>query len=138
MSLPPYHRSQPLRQNTCSRGNQVCGGDSCAKLRDLLNGLLFLYTNAMCFLSNKILLLPLCADIVTPNGLNVKKFSAVHEFQNLHAQSKNRIQEFVRGHFYGSDGDLTSSHLTKFSINLRISNQLISFTKKKKLFHIPH
>lgn len=42
------------------------------------------------------------ADIVTPNGLNVKKFSAVHEFQNLHAQSKNRIQEFVRGHFYGS------------------------------------
>uniref|UniRef100_A0A8P4KQZ2 Glycogen [starch] synthase n=1 Tax=Dicentrarchus labrax TaxID=13489 RepID=A0A8P4KQZ2_DICLA len=41
------------------------------------------------------------ANIVTPNGLNVKKFSAVHEFQNLHAQSKNRIQEFVRGHFYG-------------------------------------
>uniref|UniRef100_A0AAQ6ALT8 Glycogen [starch] synthase n=1 Tax=Amphiprion ocellaris TaxID=80972 RepID=A0AAQ6ALT8_AMPOC len=39
--------------------------------------------------------------VVTPNGLNVKKFSAVHEFQNLHAQSKNRIQEFVRGHFYG-------------------------------------
>ncbi|KAL3054016.1 hypothetical protein OYC64_006361 [Pagothenia borchgrevinki] len=40
-------------------------------------------------------------DIITPNGLNVKKFSAVHEFQNLHAQSKHRIQEFVRGHFYG-------------------------------------
>ncbi|KAM9471527.1 glycogen [starch] synthase, muscle isoform 1-T3 [Salvelinus alpinus] len=40
-------------------------------------------------------------DIITPNGLNVKKFSAMHEFQNLHAQSKNRIQEFIRGHFYG-------------------------------------
>uniref|UniRef100_A0A3Q3ABA6 Glycogen [starch] synthase n=1 Tax=Kryptolebias marmoratus TaxID=37003 RepID=A0A3Q3ABA6_KRYMA len=40
-------------------------------------------------------------DIITPNGLNVKKFSAMHEFQNLHAQSKSRIQEFVRGHFYG-------------------------------------
>uniref|UniRef100_A0A8C8YBP9 Glycogen [starch] synthase n=1 Tax=Prolemur simus TaxID=1328070 RepID=A0A8C8YBP9_PROSS len=40
-------------------------------------------------------------DIVTPNGLNIKKFSAMHEFQNLHAQSKARIQEFVRGHFYG-------------------------------------
>ncbi|XP_044137537.1 glycogen [starch] synthase, muscle-like [Bufo gargarizans] len=40
-------------------------------------------------------------DVVTPNGLNVKKFSAMHEFQNLHAQSKNRIQEFIRGHFYG-------------------------------------
>uniref|UniRef100_A0A8C2X5J7 Glycogen [starch] synthase n=1 Tax=Cyclopterus lumpus TaxID=8103 RepID=A0A8C2X5J7_CYCLU len=46
-------------------------------------------------------LLKRAPDIVTPNGLNVKKFSAVHEFQNLHAQSKNRIQEFVRGHFYG-------------------------------------
>ena len=25
-------------------------------------------------------------DIVTPNGLNVIKFSALHEFQNLHAK----------------------------------------------------
>lgn len=41
------------------------------------------------------------ADVVTPNGLNVKKFSAIHEFQNLHSTSKSRIQEFVRGHFYG-------------------------------------
>ncbi|XP_032288702.1 glycogen [starch] synthase, liver isoform X2 [Phoca vitulina] len=40
-------------------------------------------------------------DVVTPNGLNVKKFSAVHEFQNLHAMYKARIQDFVRGHFYG-------------------------------------
>ncbi|XP_067110272.1 glycogen [starch] synthase, liver [Osmerus mordax] len=40
-------------------------------------------------------------DVVTPNGLNVKKFSAMHEFQNLHSTNKNRIQEFIRGHFYG-------------------------------------
>ncbi|XP_057331627.1 glycogen [starch] synthase [Microplitis mediator] len=40
-------------------------------------------------------------DIITPNGLNVKKFSAIHEFQNLHAVSKEKIHEFVRGHFYG-------------------------------------
>ncbi|KAI9654372.1 MAG: glycogen synthase isoform 1 [Bathelium mastoideum] len=40
-------------------------------------------------------------DGVLPNGLNVKKFSATHEFQNLHQQSKNRIADFVRGHFYG-------------------------------------
>ncbi len=49
--------------------------------------------------------LPRCcfdgSDVVTPNGLNVKKFSAMHEFQNLHATCKARIQEFVRGHFYG-------------------------------------
>ncbi|KAI4802878.1 hypothetical protein KUCAC02_006447 [Chaenocephalus aceratus] len=40
-------------------------------------------------------------DVVTPNGLNVKKFSAMHEFQNLHSTSKACIQEFIRGHFYG-------------------------------------
>ncbi|PNF40546.1 Glycogen [starch] synthase [Cryptotermes secundus] len=40
-------------------------------------------------------------DVITPNGLNVKKFSAIHEFQNLHAISKEKIHEFVRGHFYG-------------------------------------
>lgn len=40
-------------------------------------------------------------DIITPNGLNVKKFSAIHEFQNLHALAKEKINEFVRGHFYG-------------------------------------
>ncbi|EFA05468.1 Glycogen [starch] synthase-like Protein [Tribolium castaneum] len=40
-------------------------------------------------------------DVITPNGLNVKKFSALHEFQNLHAISKEKIHEFIRGHFYG-------------------------------------
>ena len=25
----------------------------------------------------------------------------LHEFQNLHARSKEKINEFVRGHFYG-------------------------------------
>ena len=40
-------------------------------------------------------------DVITPNGLNVKKFAALHEFQNLHALSKEKINDFVRGHFYG-------------------------------------
>ena len=40
-------------------------------------------------------------DILTPNGLNVKKFSALHEFQNLHAKAKEKIHSFIRGHFYG-------------------------------------
>ncbi|XP_055951045.1 glycogen [starch] synthase-like [Argiope bruennichi] len=40
-------------------------------------------------------------DVITPNGLNVKKFSAIHEFQNLHALAKEKIHDFVRGHFYG-------------------------------------
>ncbi|PVU91309.1 hypothetical protein BB561_004472 [Smittium simulii] len=40
-------------------------------------------------------------DGVLPNGLNVIKFSATHEFQNLHQEKKIKINEFVRGHFYG-------------------------------------
>ncbi|KAI9886996.1 MAG: glycogen synthase isoform 1 [Watsoniomyces obsoletus] len=40
-------------------------------------------------------------DGVLPNGLNVVKFSAIHEFQNLHQQAKEKIHDFVRGHFYG-------------------------------------
>ncbi|ODA80449.1 hypothetical protein RJ55_03407 [Drechmeria coniospora] len=49
-------------------------------------------------------------DGVVPNGLNVTKFAAVHEFQNLHQQAKEKIHDFVRGHFYGHydfDGDDT-------------------------------
>jgi len=38
-------------------------------------------------------------DVITPNGLNVKR--DLHEFQILHARCKESINEFVRGHFYG-------------------------------------
>ncbi|KAG0337544.1 glycogen synthase isoform 1 [Podila horticola] len=49
-------------------------------------------------------------DGVLPNGLNVVKFSAMHEFQNLHAVSKDKIHDFVRGHFYGHyDFDLENT-----------------------------
>ncbi|KAK2465047.1 hypothetical protein APHAL10511_003123 [Amanita phalloides] len=49
-------------------------------------------------------------DGVLPNGLNVVKFQAMHEFQNLHATSKAKIHEFVRGHFYGHyDFDLENT-----------------------------
>ncbi|MFQ5490691.1 MAG: glycogen synthase, partial [Phycisphaerae bacterium] len=41
-------------------------------------------------------------DLITPNGLQVEKFAALHEFQNLHAHYKERIHQFVRGHFFGS------------------------------------
>ncbi|KAK6042968.1 starch synthase [Cooperia oncophora] len=40
-------------------------------------------------------------DILTPNGLNVVKFAALHEFQNLHSMAKEKIHNFIRGHFHG-------------------------------------
>ena len=49
-------------------------------------------------------------DGVVPNGLNVVKFQAMHEFQNLHARAKSKINEFIRGHFYGHyDFDLENT-----------------------------
>ncbi|MFN8354290.1 MAG: glycogen synthase [Spirosomataceae bacterium] len=42
------------------------------------------------------------SDIILPNGLNVTRFTALHEFQNLHVQYKDKINEFVMGHFFQS------------------------------------
>ena len=40
-------------------------------------------------------------DGVLPNGLSVTRFRAMHEFQNLHAENKEKIHNFVQGHFHG-------------------------------------
>ena len=49
-------------------------------------------------------------DGILPNGLNVVKFQAVHEFQNLHAIKKEKINDFIRGHFHGNlDFDLDNT-----------------------------
>jgi glycogen(starch) synthase len=40
--------------------------------------------------------------IITPNGLNIQKFAALHEFQNLHKDYKEVIHQFVAGHFFPS------------------------------------
>lgn len=41
-------------------------------------------------------------DVILPNGLNIERFTALHEFQNLHLQYKEQIHEFVMGHFFQS------------------------------------
>lgn len=41
-------------------------------------------------------------DLILPNGLNIQRFIASHEFQNLHLEYKNKIHEFVMGHFFQS------------------------------------
>ena len=40
--------------------------------------------------------------MILPNGLNIQRFAALHEFQNLHRQYKEQIHEFVMGHFFPS------------------------------------
>lgn len=41
-------------------------------------------------------------EVLLPNGLNVEKFAAPHEFQVLHRANKEMIHEFVMGHFFPS------------------------------------
>ncbi len=41
-------------------------------------------------------------DLLLPNGLNIERFVALHEFQNLHRTYKERINQFVLGHFFPS------------------------------------
>jgi glycogen synthase len=41
-------------------------------------------------------------DVILPNGLNIQRFEALHEFQNLHSRYKDQIHEFVMGHFFHS------------------------------------
>jgi glycogen(starch) synthase len=41
-------------------------------------------------------------DVILPNGLNIERFLALHEFQNLHRTYKEKINEFVMGHFFPS------------------------------------
>lgn len=41
-------------------------------------------------------------DMLLPNGFNIQRFAAIHEFQNLHRQYKERIHRFTMGHFFGS------------------------------------
>ncbi len=41
-------------------------------------------------------------DLLLPNGLNIQRFAALHEFQNLHRMFKEKIHEFTIGHFFPS------------------------------------
>ena len=41
-------------------------------------------------------------QVILPNGLNIERFAAVHEFQNLHNRYKAELHEFTMGHFFPS------------------------------------
>ncbi len=41
-------------------------------------------------------------DHIVPNGINIERFTALHEFQNLHKYYKEKIDKFIIGHFFQS------------------------------------
>lgn len=49
-------------------------------------------------------------DMITPNGLNITRYVAYHEVHNRHEVFKDKIHEFVIGHFFNSyDFDLDNT-----------------------------
>ncbi|MDB5325078.1 MAG: putative glycogen synthase, partial [Phycisphaerales bacterium] len=41
-------------------------------------------------------------DVIVPNGLDIKRFEAPHEFQHQHNAIKNALHKFTIGHFFPS------------------------------------
>ena len=41
-------------------------------------------------------------DLILPNGLNIERFEVLHQVQNQHFQYKEKIHDFVMGHFFQS------------------------------------
>jgi len=41
-------------------------------------------------------------EVIVPNGLNITRFEVLHQIQNLHAEFKGKINDFVMGHFFQS------------------------------------
>lgn len=41
-------------------------------------------------------------DLILPNGLNIQRFEVLHQVQNQHLEYKEKIHDFVMGHFFQS------------------------------------
>ena len=41
-------------------------------------------------------------EVILPNGINNIRFEALHQFQNLHAEFKNKIHQFTMSHFFSN------------------------------------
>jgi glycogen(starch) synthase len=83
-------------------------------------------------------------EVILPNGLNIERFVALHEFQNLHVKFKEEIHRFVMAHFFQSyafDLDKTLYFFTSgryeyknkgFDLTLEALSRLNQRLKKEK------
>ncbi|MEO1236694.1 MAG: glycosyltransferase, partial [Planctomycetota bacterium] len=77
-------------------------------------------------------------DVLLPNGLNIERFSAIHEFQNLHRKYKEQIHEFTIGHFFPSysfDLDSTLYMFTSGRYEYRNKGMDVTIEALAKLNH---
>lgn len=80
-------------------------------------------------------------DIVVPNGLNIERFSVMHEVQMQHQTYKEQIHEFVMGHFFESysfDLDKTLYFFTSGRYEYRNKGFDITMEALARLNHMMH
>ncbi len=77
-------------------------------------------------------------DDLLPNGLNIQRFTALHEFQNLHAGYKKEIHQFTMGHFFPSytfDLDKTLYFFTSGRFEFRNKGMDLTIESLARLNH---
>lgn len=75
-------------------------------------------------------------DVILPNGINIDRFTALHELQNLHFEFKEKINQFVIAHFFQHhtfDLDNTLYFFTSGRFEYRNKGFDISLMALKKL-----
>jgi len=80
-------------------------------------------------------------EVILPNGLNITRFVAMHEFQVMHKEYKDKISRFVMGHFFPSysfDLDKTLYFFTSGRFEYRNKGFDINIEALARLNHKMH
>lgn len=80
-------------------------------------------------------------EVILPNGLNIQRFTALHEFQNLHLKYKEAIHEFIMGHFfknYHFDLDKTLYFFTSGRYEYKNKGYDLTLEALARLNHLLH
>lgn len=78
-------------------------------------------------------------DVLLPNGINIERFTAMHEHQILHQKYKEQINQFVMGHYFQSysfDLDKTLYFFTSGRFEYRNKGYDISLEALARLNHM--
>lgn len=80
-------------------------------------------------------------EFITPNGLNVERYEALHEFQSLHLDAKKSIHNFITGHFFPSykfDLDKTLYFFTSGRFEYQNKGYDLTLEALARLNHLMH
>lgn len=80
-------------------------------------------------------------EFITPNGLNIDRYEALHKFQSLHLDAKRKIHDFVTGHFFPSykfDLDKTLYFFTSGRFEYNNKGYDLTLEALARLNHLMH